>query len=156
MNAVISSMPLSSIAHAADRQGELPEGATDGASGLRSATASHPGRCHLVMLRHVVVAQDIALTLGDADAEAAIIMAGTSGEALAALEPVDVVGLAFVADDPRVFAQSPLALAIAERGGTAVLIGQAAEAEGEALGYPVLARPFTSDAVTALLRRLAS
>ena len=116
------------------------------------AAAGRQARAHLVVLRHVVVAQDIALTLADADAGASVILVASPSEALAALDRVEAVGVAFVAEAPRRFAGSPLAREVAARGGRAVLIGEDAEAEGAALGFKVLVRPFTADAVLACLR----
>jgi hypothetical protein len=59
--------------------------------------------------------------------------------------------VAFVAESPRAHLDSELARGIAARGGRVVLIGEAAEAEGAALGFPVLARPFSTEDILAHL-----
>ena len=99
---------------------------------------------YLIVLRHVVVAQDIALTIADLDPGARIVTVATPAEALPALDGVDRLAVAFVSEAPRAHRGSELARAIAARGGRVVLIGEAAEAEGTALGFPVLARPFST------------
>jgi hypothetical protein len=106
---------------------------------------------YLIVLRHVVGAQDIALTIADFDGGAAVVRAASADEGLVALDGVARLAVAFVAEGPRRFAGSALQGAIARRGGRVVLIGEEAEAEGEAAGYAVLARPFASAAVVAHL-----
>lgn len=107
------------------------------------------GGAYLIVLRHVVVAQDIALTLADHDPGALVILAGTTAEALLLLDGVQRLRVAFVAEAPRTFAGSALGAAIAARGGRPVLIGEAAEAD--AMGFAVLDRPFTTAGVLAQL-----
>lgn len=98
----------------------------------------------LIVLRHVVVAQDIAMTIADLHPGARIVTAASTAEALPALRDVGRLAVAFVAEAPRAHRDSDLAREIARRGGRVVLIGEAAEAEGTALGFPVLARPFST------------
>ncbi len=98
----------------------------------------------LIVLRHVLVAQDIAMAIAEHDPGARVILARDAAEALPRLGGVTRLAVAFVGEDPSVFRGSALDLALAERGGRVVLMGQDAEAAGEAAGFPVLARPFTT------------
>ena len=108
---------------------------------------------YLIVLRHVVVAQDIAATIADVDPGAPVLAVASSEAALPALGEVERLAVAFVAEAPRSFEGSPLARGIAARGGRVVLIGEAAEAEGAGLGFQVLSRPFSTED---LVRHLAA
>ena len=108
-------------------------------------TDASPRGAYLVVLRHVVVAQDIAGALHDHDPGAPVLHAVGAAEALRLLDGEPALRVAFVSEAPAAFAGSPLQAAIAVRGGRAVLIGEAAEADG--MGFAVLARPFTTAAV---------
>jgi hypothetical protein len=106
---------------------------------------------YLIVLRHVLVAQDIAMTIGEFDSGARILTAASGAEALPLLEGVERLAMAFVGRGPQAFRASPLARAVTERGGRVVLMGEEAEAQGEAQGFSVLVRPFgTSDVLTHL------
>ena len=102
---------------------------------------------YLIVLRHVVVAQDIALTIADMDPQARVVTAASEAEALSMLGGVDRLAVAFVGQSPRAYESSALARAVAERGGRVVLLGEDAEAEGAALGYAVLVRPFSTGTI---------
>lgn len=106
---------------------------------------------YLIALRHLVVAQDIGLTIADFDPGAQIVTAVSAAEALPALDGVERLAVAFVSEAPEAFGGSPLAQEIAARGGRAVLIGEAAEKEGAKLGFDVLARPFSTTDILAHL-----
>jgi len=106
---------------------------------------------YLIVLRHVLVAQDIAMTIADADPGALVVTATSPAEALPALGTVRRLAVAFVSESPRNHGDSDLGRAISARGGRVVLIGEAAEAEGEALGFPVLTRPFSTGDILAHL-----
>lgn len=106
---------------------------------------------YLIVLREVVIAQDLSLTITDHDPEAVVLLATTSAEAEQMLAGVEALVLAFVVADPAVFASSGLARAIAARGGRAVLLGNEAEAHGPGEGWQVLDQPFNTDAVLAHL-----
>ena len=99
---------------------------------------------YVIVLRHVLVAQDIAMTIADYDPKARIVVAANGADALARLEEVGRIAVAFVGKGPRAFQASPLAQALAGRSGRVVLMGEEAEAEGEAQGFAVLARPFST------------
>jgi hypothetical protein len=117
----------------------------------RPAEAPGEAPAYLVALRHVVVAQDIAQTVGEFDPDARVVVAASPAEAVQRIEGIGRIALAFVGEGPRGFAGSALAGALARRGASVVLMGGEAEAEGEAAGFAVLARPFGMGAVTALL-----
>jgi hypothetical protein len=106
---------------------------------------------YLIVLRHVLVAQDIAMAIAEHDREARLILARDAAEALPQLGGVGRLAMAFVGQDPLDFRESALGHAVAERGGRVVLMGQEAEAEGEAQGFAVLARPFTTGDVLQFL-----
>ena len=114
-----------------------------------ASTTDAPGGAYLIVLRHVVVAQDIALTLADHDPGARVLHATQAAEALLLLDGTPTLRVAFVAEAPAAFAGSALEAAIVARGGRPVLIGEAAEADG--WGFAVLHRPFTTAAVLAHL-----
>lgn len=115
-----------------------------------------PPRAYLVVLRHVLVAQDLAQAIAEWDpaagAQGRLLLARDAAEGLGLLDGVEALAVAFVAEPPERFRTSRLAGAIAARGGRAVLMGEAAEAAPD--GYPVLARPFATADVHALLARL--
>ena len=106
---------------------------------------------YLIVLRHVLVAQDIAMTIGEFDPSARILTAASGAEALPLLRGVEHIAMAFVGKGPEGFRASPLAQAVAERGGRVVLMGEEAEAQGEAQGFAVLVRPFGTGDVLAHL-----
>ena len=106
---------------------------------------------YLIVLRHVLVAQDIAMTIGEFDPGARILTAASGPEALPLLEGVERIAMAFVGNGPEAFRASLLAQAVAERGGRVVLMGEEAEAEGEAQGFAVLTRPFGTGNILAHL-----
>jgi len=119
---------------------------------MNKAAPGGAGRpTYLIVLRHTVVAQDIAMTIADRDPDARIVAVSSPADALPALDGVDRLTVAFVSEAPRAHRDSDLAQAIATRGGRVVLIGEAAEAEGEELGFPVLTRPFSTDDILAHL-----
>lgn len=119
----------------------MPELAGPLASG---ADGAGDGRAYLIVLRHVLVAQDMALTIAEVDPGARVLLAGGVAEGLAMVEGVGRIAVAFVRETPEGFAGSELARAVADRGGRAVLMGEEAEEHGEADGFAVLARPFSS------------
>lgn len=102
---------------------------------------------YLIVLRHVLVAQDIAMAVAEHQPSAAVILARDGTEALARLAGVGRLTVAFVGQGPVGYRSSALGRAVAERGGRVVLMGQEAEAAGEASGFAVLARPFTTSDV---------
>lgn len=105
--------------------------------------------CYLVALKHVVVAQDIAQTILEHDPEAEVIL-----DRLPPSVPEECAPrIAFLGLSPSESQALPAARALRARGAQLVLIGEEAEAVGESRDWWVLFRPFTSDAVLALLQR---
>lgn len=102
---------------------------------------------YLIVLRHVLVAQDIALTIADVDPQARVVTAASEAEALSKLSGVDRLAVAFVGQSPRAYEGSALAEAVGRCGGRVVLLGEDAEAEGAELGYAVLVRPFSTGSI---------
>lgn len=106
---------------------------------------------YLIVLRHVLVAQDIAMTIAEFDPAARIVTAASGAEAMSLLAGVGRLAMAFVGAGPGAYRASPLAQAVRERGGRVVLMGDEAEEEGEAEGFAVLARPFGTGNILAHL-----
>lgn len=102
---------------------------------------------YLIVLRHVLVVQDIAMTVAEFAPEARIITSVSPNDALPLLEGVGQVAVAFVGQGPSAFRGSLLEDQIGERGGRVVLLGEEAELTGPAAGYPVLTRPFTTESI---------
>ena len=99
---------------------------------------------YLIVLRHVLVAQDIAMTIAEHDPAAQVIVAANGTEAVPKLDGIGQVAVAFVGKGPDDFRGSSLASALAERSGRVGLMGEEAEAQGEVQGFAVLTRPFTT------------
>ncbi len=102
---------------------------------------------YLVVLRHVLVAQDIAMTVAEFDPGAHIVTAAAAAEALPRLDGLGRLAVAFVGQGPSEFQGSALAERIAGLGGRVVLMGEEAELSGAEAGYRVLARPFTTGSI---------
>ena len=110
-----------------------------------------PHWAYLVVLGDYLVAQDLAESIACHDPAAEVIVRHTMAEAVAAMESVARIEVAFVGDAPTRFAASQLAQAIRSKGGRVVLLGDEAEATGEAAGWSVLHRPFSLSLVLACL-----
>ncbi|WP_347311419.1 hypothetical protein [Defluviimonas sp. SAOS-178_SWC] len=111
---------------------------------------------YLVAVRDFVVSQDLADTVREFDPGAMIVTARTCRETLNAIKTCDRLALAFVEAGPDRILRARLDVTIRERHGRLVLLGDDAEDEWETGGapgriWPVLMRPFSSQAVTALL-----
>ncbi len=112
---------------------------------------SNRAATYLVVVPEVLIAQDLKLTITDYDAGAQVIQATTVADAEIALTGVKALAVAFLADQPNNFANSPLARAIARRGGRVVLLGEGAKTTGPTDHWGVLQMPFSTAAVLALL-----
>ena len=99
---------------------------------------------YLIVLRHILVAQDIAMTVSEFDPTARVVTVTSPAEAEERLKDIDAIALAFVGQGPDAYASSSLSWAVARRGGRVILLGEEAEAQGEAHGFAVLSRPFTT------------
>jgi hypothetical protein len=108
---------------------------------------------YLIVVGELLIAQDLALTIGDHDSTADVILASTLPQAKAALASVPHLRHAFVAASPDAFVESGLDQAIRQRGGRAILMGVEAEAAGPSPGWDVLPQPFTTDCVLALFAK---
>jgi hypothetical protein len=108
-------------------------------------------RTYLIVMKEVLIAQDLALTIADYDTNASIIIASTHAEAEAALATVNSLEMAFVANAPSQFKTSMLARTIRQRNGRVVLLGSEAEEVGPTQCWEVLNQPFSTDAVLKLL-----
>jgi hypothetical protein len=102
---------------------------------------------YLIVLRHVLVAQDIAMTIAEFDPAAQVILTDSAAEAVERLSGVDRLAVAFVGQGPEAFRASPLSQTVARKGGRVVLMGEEAEAHGEAQGFAVLTRPFSTGSI---------
>jgi hypothetical protein len=102
---------------------------------------------YLIVLKDCLVAMDLAESISDFDAGADIVARHSAACAIAALETIKRVAVAFVDTGPDHLAASGLMGMISARGGRVVLMGDEAETSGEARGYPVLHRPFSQGLV---------
>lgn len=115
------------------------------------------GGIYLIAVEDFVVAQDLSDTVREAVPAAVIVTAPGCAAALAAVADQPHLALAFVEAGPDRVAKLRLDEAIRARGGRLVLLGGEAEDawdSGAATGrlWPVLIRPFSSQAVRSLLR----
>jgi hypothetical protein len=117
----------------------------------RLPAASKPAT-YLIVLRHVLVAQDIAMTIAEFDPGARILTSASGAEALPLLRGVERIAMAFVGKGPQ-RASAPPRWPRPWRNvvGRVVLMGEEAEAQGEAQGFAVLVRPFGTGDVLAHL-----
>ena len=105
----------------------------------------------LIVLGEVLVAQDIAESIREKFAEAAIHVSSDIEEATMRLAHVERLDFAILGMGAQDFERSPLADAIAARGGKVILTGLDAEYDGDVAAWPVLMQPFTSESVWSLL-----
>ncbi|SFA88170.1 hypothetical protein SAMN05421688_1446 [Poseidonocella pacifica] len=103
----------------------------------------------LIVLRQLLVAEDIADTLCDRFPGAQVERTRGAEEALQRIEAGLRADLAFVEMSPAEFDRSDLKQALLLQGARIILLGDAAELAEEAEGFPVLRRPFST---VALLR----
>ena len=118
----------------------------------QSRTASP--RVYLLVMRHLIVAQDLAEIIRESEPEAEVLLAATASAALETLSDVRTISVAFITTGPDEFAASALKAAIAAREGRVVLMGDAAERYGENDSFAILAQPFLPAKVTSLLMRM--
>ncbi len=111
---------------------------------------------YLIFLNQFVVAQDIAGAIAEYDPRGSAYIVTSLSEAMEVVTRARQIRVAFLAQDPKTFAGSELAVAIAARGGRAVLIGEAAEMAAPDARWSVLQRPFLTDAVLAQLQSVVS
>lgn len=117
-------------------------------------TDNYPGSLRgafVIVVRDVLVGQDLAQTIAEDRPEAPVIVATSLQGALVAMHEVATVEAAFVAADPKEFARSPLAFALAECGAQVVLMGLWADEPLPVTGWKRLRYPFTSDDVRGVI-----
>ena len=110
---------------------------------------------YLIVLKQVLIAHDLADTIVEHDPGARVILAQTCADAMRQMEGVtENVVLAFLAVSPDHLAGNALVDALTVRGARTVLMGEDAETRGETPAWWVLERPFTTETVLNLLRRV--
>ena len=115
-----------------------------------------PHGAYLVVLDDYLVAQDLAESIAYHDPAAEVIVRHTVAEAVAAMDSVETIEVAFVGEAPARYAGSQLAQMIRSKSGRVVLLGDEAETAGEAAGWSVLHRPFSLSLVLAYLAKAVS
>lgn len=105
----------------------------------------------LVIEPFAVIAEDLAMSIADFDPTAEVRIARSMDTALAMVEPLSVVTLAVVHEDPALFMQSNLNVVLTARGAKVVLIGDTAEEATGHAGFAVMHRPYAPESVVALL-----
>jgi len=118
-----------------------------------ASTLSGRRDTYLVVMREVLVAQDLCLTICDFDPAARVIIASGLEAAIAELANVPSLAVAFVEERHTPVAASDLAAAIARRGGRVVVLGEQAGAQAPARDWDILQKPFVTEQVLSLLSR---
>lgn len=109
---------------------------------------------YVIVLRELLIAQDLAQTITDRDPAARVILAATPDEAVIALSDVARVVVAFVSAAPSEYIASSLGPAIKARRGRVILLGCEAEGVGATQDWDVLPQPFDTNAVLGVLGRV--
>lgn len=109
---------------------------------------------YLIVLRELLIAQDLATTITDRDPTARVVLAATPDEAVVALAGIPLVTVAFVSATPGDYVSSSLGPAIKARHGRVILLGFEAEASGPSQDWDVLPQPFDTVAVLGVLGRV--
>lgn len=115
-------------------------------------TSGH--RAYLVVLKHVVVAEDLAQIVHEFDPGAEVIRVRDTPAALEALRRIAAMRLAFLIDDRHAEGWGELVTGIVRRGGRVVLIPRSEGVETPPFDdCLILDRPFTTEMVQATLDR---
>lgn len=109
---------------------------------------------YLIVLREVLIAQDLAQTITDHDPAARVIMVANPDDAVNALAGIERITVAFVSAAPGEYTVSSLGPAIKARHGRVILLGFEAEAGGATQDWEVLRQPFDTDGVLSALGRV--
>lgn len=125
---------------------------------LMDPSGPSAGNVYLVAVRDRVVLQDLSDTVAEFDRHAVVLAHPTCDGVFEALRSCDRLKLAFVEAGPRCLTRLKVDVAVSERGGKLILLGDEAEMESEScdrtgIRWRVLKRPFTTQAV---LREMAS
>ncbi|GGH46160.1 hypothetical protein GVY41_03230 [Frigidibacter albus] len=107
---------------------------------------------YLVVLKHVVVAEDLAQIVNEFDPGAEVLRARDTAAALQALQDIIAMRLAFLIDDRHADGWNELIDGIMARGGRVVLIPRSEGVETAPFAdCLILDRPFTTEMVQATL-----
>jgi len=107
---------------------------------------------YLIVLKHVVVAEDLAQIIADFDAAAKIVQVRDTAAAVQAVRGIEALRLAFLIDDRHVDGWADLVSAIGARGGRVVLIPRSDRLRAAPFDdCLILERPFTTEMVQATL-----
>jgi len=113
---------------------------------------------YVLMLRDSFVLKDLEDTVRDYAPGAVILTASEWDEALALIEGLDRLSIAFVEAGAEAVAAAQIDARVAAMGGRIVLLGDEAEdeweADSQASRWPVLLRPFSTQTVERLLAEL--
>lgn len=113
-------------------------------------TSGH--KAYLVVLKHVVVAEDLAQIVNEFDPGAEVIRVRDTSTALEALRGISAMRVAFLIDDRHAEGWSELVAGIVRRGGRVVLIPRSEGVETAPFDdCLILDRPFTTEMVQATL-----
>lgn len=106
---------------------------------------------NIVMVRDVIVAEDLLLTLSDLFPQFDVVSVPDLSQLRAALEPIHRIGVAVLEMSPADFRAGPFLAALKEKGARVLLLwttdGTAPDAE-----FSLLEKPFTTEALITLLR----
>ena len=109
-------------------------------------------KAYLVVLKHVVVAEDLAQIVAEFDPGAEVLHMRDTPTALQAMQGIESMRLAFLIDERHVEGWADLVAGIAARGGQVVLIPRSEGIETAPFsGCLILERPFTTEMVQATL-----
>ncbi len=109
-----------------------------------------PQQVLLLVTSQPIVAEDIALTLGDEWPGAQIVLARDLEDGLRAIAGFAAVALAVIETEAVVFAVSPLRPALSVKGARVCLLGSRDGGQ-----WPTLPMPFTTDALLLALKTIA-
>ena len=109
-----------------------------------------PQQVVLLVAAQPIVAQDIALTLGDEWPSAQIVLAPDMEAGLQAIAAFATVALAVIEAEATVFAISPLRAALSIKGARVCLLGA-----GDGGEWPTLQMPFSTQELVSALKTIA-
>ena len=112
-----------------------------------NATQQFKVPCYLIVMSQVLVAQEIAMTIRNLDTGAKVFIATDRGHAVAQLQSVSRLDLAFLSKHPFAYEGSSLSRAIELRGGRAILLGSDAERASPTKDWDVMEQPFDTQAL---------
>lgn len=122
---------------------DLHWSATKG-SKLTENRTSPRDKVFLVIVRDVLVGQDLAQTILDEYPAAHVIVVASPEDAMVALADVTAIEIAFVAAEPQTFDASPLERALVIRQGKVVLMGSWSDTGFPLASWRMLPFPFTT------------